>query len=214
MKLLSINTGVARELEYHGRTVTTGIFKSPVAGPVMIRGEQVDGDVQADRRVHGGADKAVYAYPFEHYAYWADRLDRKSFDYGHFGENLTLSGGTESALYIGDTLRIGDTRLQVAQPRSPCFKLDLRMGIDGFMNEFIASGRVGFYLRVLRPGSITTGSEIELEPGAQRTLTVAEVFALRFAAEIDLDRLRQACELATLADSWREALRARMAKQS
>ena len=210
MKLLSINTGQKREIEYNGRHISTGIFKTPVNGPISLHHDNIEGDVQADRRTHGGTDKAVYAYPYEHYAYWADRLGQDSFDFGRFGENLTIAGLTEDSVFIGDTLHIGNTVLQVAQPRSPCFKLDLCMGLDGFMKDFIDSGRAGFYLRVLEPGLISVNSEIELVRSGRSSVTIAEAFALRFASEVNPDRLRLACELPALADSWRAKLEHRL----
>jgi Uncharacterized protein conserved in bacteria len=128
MKLLSVNVSQLTTVAYRGRSVMTGIFKTPVAGRVMVRRTNLDGDRQADLSVHGGADKAVYVYPSEHYATWAHELSRSDLAYGQFGENLTIEGMLEETVHIGDTFRVGGALLEVTQPRVPCYKLGLKMG--------------------------------------------------------------------------------------
>ncbi len=139
----------------------TGIYKAPVEGPVMVRRLNLDGDVQADLRVHGGIDKAVYLYPSEHYESWRAELQR-DLPYGNFGENLTIRGLTEDVVRIDDVLSVGEVLLQVTQPRVPCFKLGIKMADQRFLRRFLESGRSGFYCKVLREGLIEAEQEISL----------------------------------------------------
>ena len=160
MKLISVNVSLAKEVPYLEGTIKTGIFKEPVRGRVMVRRLNIDGDDQADRRVHGvGFDMAVYVYPFEHYAFWAKELGRDGFPYGQFGENLTVEGLNEDTVRIGDTFRVGGTLLQVSQPRVPCYKFALRMeeGPD-FPARFQETGRMGFYCRCLKRVRLALGT--------------------------------------------------------
>jgi MOSC domain-containing protein YiiM len=149
MKLISVNVASPQTVMYQGKSVTTGIFKKPVSGRVMLRILNLDGDQQADRKVHGGVDMAVYVYPIEHYGYWQTELARTALPHGQFGENLTIEGSTEDHARVGDVVSVGEALLQVTQPRIPCYKLVMRMqaGSD-FAARFLKSGRVGFYLRV------------------------------------------------------------------
>ena len=160
MKLLSVNASMPKEVPHRGGTVSTGIFKEPVGGRVMLRSLNLEGDGQADRNVHGGINKAVYAYPNEHYEYWSRELGRTDFTFGQFGENFTVSGMLEDAVRIGDVFRIGSALVEVTQPRAPCFKLGIVMGDQRFIKTFEKSGKTGFYFRVLREGIIHVGDEI------------------------------------------------------
>jgi len=162
MKVVSVNVGLPREVVWKGMTVQTAIFKEPVAGAVAIRDLNLVGDEQADLTVHGGADKAVYAYPAEHYEFWRRELPDLTFSWGQFGENLTTEGLMEDTLHIGDRLRVGSATLMVTQPRMPCYKLALRFGRDDMIKLFLASGRSGFYFSVIEPGSVAASSEIEV----------------------------------------------------
>ena len=211
MKLLSVNTGLPREVIHHGRPVTTGIYKKPAAGAVWLAHLNLEGDGQADLRVHGGADKAVYAYPFEHYAFWAAETGRDDFAYGQFGENFTIMGLLEDVACIGDVFQIGGARLQVSQPRTPCFKLGLRMGDDGFPLRFIAANRTGFYLRVLAEGRIAAGDAIAWIERAADSMSVRDVFRLRHVGGTREDYAR-AARLPGLAASWRIAFEKRLAE--
>ena len=211
MKLLSVNTGLPREVIHHGRPVTTGIYKKPAAGAVWLAHLNLEGDGQADLRVHGGADKAVYAYPFEHYAFWAAETGRDDFAYGQFGENFTIMGLLEDVACIGDVFQIGGARLQVSQPRTPCFKLGLRMGDDGFPLRFIAANRTGFYLRVLAEGRVAAGDAIEWIERAADSMSVRDVFRLRHVGGTREDYAR-AARLPGLAASWRIAFEKRLAE--
>jgi MOSC domain-containing protein YiiM len=212
LKLVSVNVGVPRSVEYCGRRVTTGIFKQPVTGRVWVGRENLAGDVQADRRVHGGSDKAVYAYPVEHYAYWGEELGRAGFGYGQFGENFTVEGLLEEAVCIGDTFRVGEALVQVSQPRTPCFKLDLKMGIEKFRERFRKSLRTGFYLSVLEEGLVMAGDVIESVERAPNRMSVRDIFTLRHIEGADQTSLAAASKLPGLSASWRAAFEKRMAQ--
>jgi MOSC domain-containing protein YiiM len=210
MKIVSINVGRPREVEWHGRTVSTSILKTPVAGPVAVRKLNLDGDAQADLSVHGGADKAVYAYPSEHYAYWRAELPGVELPWGVFGENLTTEGLSENTVRIGDRLRIGSAEFVVTQPRVPCFKLALRFGRVDVVKLFQRSGRSGFYLAVLQEGTIAAGDGIDVVAAEGPGVTVAEIVRLYASNEAEQDLLRRASGLAALPESWREYFRTRL----
>jgi MOSC domain-containing protein YiiM len=172
--LLSVNVGATRTVEWRGRSVTSGIWKEPVDGPVTVAGVNLAGDDQADRRVHGGPDKAVYAYAVEDYEWWASELG--ALAPGTFGENLTTCGIDLTGSFIGDTWRVGTAVLVVSQPRFPCFKLGMRMGDDNFPGRFEAAGRPGCYLRIRAAGEIAAGDEIDVEPAAKPAIRIGSLF--------------------------------------
>jgi MOSC domain-containing protein YiiM len=155
----SVNVGAIRRVEHRGRQVSTGIWKEPVVGPVAVRGVNLEGDDQADRRFHGGPDKAVYAYAVEDYAWWASELGH-ALALGAFGENLTVEGVDLTAAVVGERWLVGTCVLEVRQPRTPCWKLGLRMGDDRFPARFLAAGRPGAYLRIAREGELGAGDEL------------------------------------------------------
>ena len=204
MKLLSVNVSRVKEVPYQGKTVTTGIFKEPLADRVMVRRLNIDGDEQGDRRVHGGFDMAVYAYPIEHYAYWQEELGRDSFPHGQFGENLTVQGLIEGRVRVGDVYRIGGALLQVTQPRIPCYKLAIRMGEGAeFPARFQQSGRPGFYLRVLEEGEIGAGDEIELIDHDEDSVTIAEFIRVYLHEAHDPQSLKRVLASRDLGEAWR-----------
>jgi MOSC domain-containing protein YiiM len=209
MTLISINVGLPREIIHGGREVTTGIFKTPVAGPVWLGRLNLVGDGQADLRVHGGADKAVYVYPFEHYGFWAGELGRHDFSHGQFGENFTTEGLLEDEVSIGDVFRMGVARVQVTQPRSPCYKLGIRMGDENFPARFAAANRTGFYLRVLEEGMVKAGDAIDRIERAAGSMTVRDVFRLRHVGGTRAE-YEHAARLPGLASSWRAAFEKRL----
>src|SRR5579864_2721456 len=178
MKIVSVNVGMPREVFWKGMTVRTGIFKEPVDGPVMIAKLNLTGDQQADLTVHGGAEKAVYGYPAEHYEYWRQVLPEVSFSWGKFGENLTTEGLREDALCIGDRLRIGSAVLMVTQPRMPCYKLALRFDRNDMIKRFLISGRSGFYFSVIEPGEVSVGSKVEILSKDPHRVTVVDIVRL------------------------------------
>lgn len=173
-RIVSVNVGRPQETEYRGRMIQTGIFKKPVSGPVRIGHLNLEGDEQADLRLHGGPDKAVYIYPAAHYALWSEEL-RRPLPYGQFGENLTVEGVLESSVRVGDVFQAGTALLQVTQPRFPCYKLGIRMGDLRFIRRFLFSGRTGFYTRVLREGQVATGNALTLVRSDPGEPTIAEV---------------------------------------
>ena len=193
MKLLSVNLSVPKEITYAGKTVTTGIFKKPTSERVMLRTLNLDGDGQADLWGHGGAFRAVYVYSKENYGFWERELERDDFTYGQFGENFTVEGMLDDQIHVGDTFRVGGALVEVSQPRIPCYKLAIKMGIDGFQNRFMQSGRVGFYFRVLEEGEVGSGDEIELVGRDPRRMTIREVNDLLFFDKKNLDGTREAC---------------------
>lgn len=197
--VLSVNVGQPREIEWHGRTVTTAIWKDPVAGPVRVDGVNLRGDDQADRRVHGGPDKAVYAYASEDYRWWSTR--RPGLGPGTFGDNLTTEGIDLASSSIGDRWTIGSTVLEVAQPRTPCFKLSIRMGEDGFTEEFRTAGRPGLYLRIVVPGTVSAGDLIEVLPARQPATSIAELSS----RALDDAALRRVADDMRIPVGWRES---------
>src|SRR5713226_4461265 len=162
MRVVSVNVGLPREVMWKGKRVTTGIFKEPVEGRVMMRTLNLDGDLQADLTVHGGPNKAAYVYPSEHYDYWRGELDDKTLPWGMFGENLTTEGLLEDAVNIGDRFRIGSAEVMVTEPRMPCYKLGVKFGRDDIIKRFSRSACTGFYFAVLREGEVGAGDAIEL----------------------------------------------------
>lgn len=176
MKLVSVNVGLPREVEWQGHRVLTSIFKQPVSGSVRAERLNLDGDRQSDLTVHGGADKAVYVYPSEHYPFWQEQLGGAALPPGAFGENFTTEGLLEETLRIGDRLRIGSAEFAVTQPRMPCFKLGIRFGRADMVRRLLRSGRTGFYLAVTRPGEVAAGDEIALLAASEAAMTVAAMF--------------------------------------
>jgi MOSC domain-containing protein YiiM len=191
-------------IQYGGKTIQTGIFKVPVSGTVMLREKNIDGDGQGDLRVHGGTYKAIYGYPFEHYTHWQQELQRDDLTYGQFGENLTLEGLLEEAVHIGDVFQIGSAvKLQITQPRVPCFKLAYKMGLPEFPKQFLESRRVGFYFRVLEKGEITAGDTIARIDMASEPMSVTEIVNLRYFDRDNHEEIARARKLPALSPSWK-----------
>ena len=176
MRLISVNVGLPKTVTLMRRTVRTAFFKEPVSGAIPVSNLGLQGDGQADPKYHGGPGKAVYLYPFEHYAYWSAVLGRADLSPGAFGENFTTEGLLETETRIGDVLAIGSAKLSVTQPRTPCAKLGLRMGSMPFVRVFAAAGRPGFYLSVVEEGSVEPGDAITRIATDPKSPTVAEVF--------------------------------------
>ncbi len=212
MKLRAVNVSGLTQVLHQGELVQTGIFKRSVAGPVAVGAIQMAGDRQADLFNHGGADKAVYGYPWEHYAHWAAMLGRDDFEPGQFGENLTTEGLFESQLSIGDRLRVGTTLLEVSQPRVPCFKLNIRMKSPAFSKAFLKSGLVGFYFRVLEPGQVEADDAIVVEPTQYERVTIAEAVQIRFFDHLNVAAIERILRNPSLAAVWRKDFEALLAK--
>jgi MOSC domain-containing protein YiiM len=214
MEILSINVGQPKERRWKGRAVTTAIFKEPVAGRVMLRTHNLDGDRQADLRVHGGPTKAVYAYPGEHYDFWRRELPGVELIWGRFGENLTTLGLDETTVHIGDRLGIGGVELIVTQPRLPCFKLGLRFGRDDIIERFLNSRRSGFYLAVLSEGEIGPCDAIEIRARDPRGVSITDVVSLYVEREGDAELLRRAIAVEALPESWKQRFQQKLEKGS
>ena len=178
MKIISVNVAQIEEITYRGKQVKTGIFKIPVMNAVRVTKSGLESDVQVDKAVHGGSDKAVYAYPIEHYAAWRTVLGPgvlERFGYGAFGENLTIEGLLEHELRVGDELKIGSANFMVQAPRIACFKLASKLGIGDMPRRFGEAGRSGFYLRVIEEGEVKTGDEIVITSRADDAISVADL---------------------------------------
>ena len=212
MKLLSINVGWPQEIDWRGEIARTSIFKAPVAGRVRVTMLNVQGDRQSDLSVHGGSDKAVYAYPSEHYAFWRTELPGTELPLGVFGENFTTEGLLERNVHIGDRLRAGSAEFIVTQPRMPCFKLGIRFGRPDMVKRFQRSGRPGFYLAVLREGDVAPGGSIDFIARDTHGITVADIATLYMADVTNQDLLRRASDLSALPQAWREYFRKRLWK--
>ena len=208
--MLSVNVGLPREVMWRGKPVTTGIYKAPVTGRVPIRALNLDGDRQADLRVHGGPDKAVYAYPSEFYELWSRERPELDFGPGTFGENLTTEGLLDGDVSVGDRFRVGTAELVVTQPRLPCFKLGIKMGRDEFVLEFLERGLYGFYLAVVREGQVEAGDPIVELQRDPRGVRVSEVARLYARDRDDMKGMRRAAELDVLPESWRDYFRKRV----
>ena len=180
MKILSVCVGLPKIVEYHGEPVSTAIFKEAVAGKVRVGEVNLEGDRQADLRVHGGYSKAVYIYPSEHYEFWKKELPEMDLPFGVFGENLTTEGLLESEVFIGDKLKIGTAEFIVTEPRQPCFKLGIKFGRTDIIKRFAQSGRSGFYLAIEKTGELETGDEIEFLTREQSEISIANVVRKKF----------------------------------
>jgi len=215
MKLVSVNTGLPRAVMWHGRTVTTGIFKQPVEGRVALRSLNLDGDRQADLSVHGGEYKAVYCYPIAHYDYWKKELPGRELPMGMFGENFTTDGLVEDSVHLGDRFSVGSAEVVVTQPRLPCYKLGIRFQSDDMVRRFLASGRTGFYLAVTREGEVGGGDEIQVISRDDNAVPVSEITRLYIAKRYnddDVRSVRRALRVAALPESWKEYFRERLGK--
>jgi len=206
MKVVSVNVGLPREVEWKGITVSTGIFKEPVAGPVMVRRDNLDGDRQADLTVHGGPNKAVYGYASEHYPYWRKQYPQMELPWGVFGENLTTEGVSEDSLHIGDTVRVGSAVLRVVQPRQPCYKLQIRFGRDDIIQRFLVSGRSGFYFSIVEEGEVEAGSAIEVLSRDENQVTIADINRLYLGVEANPELLQRALRVPVLPEGLRGSL--------
>jgi MOSC domain-containing protein YiiM len=204
MKVLSVNVGTPREVEWRSDLVETAIYKAPVSEPVIVRRLNLDGDRQADLSVHGGPEKAVYVYPSEHYDDWRAELPGEPLPWGTFGENLTTKGLLEPAVRIGDVLKIGTSEFVVTQPRIPCFKLNVRFQKPDMVKRFLRAGRSGFYLSVSREGWLQAGDPIELLPAHGNPIGVSDLFTLYTARRDDQQLLQRAIDTPALPEAWRD----------
>ena len=213
MKIISVNVGLPRLALRNDEPVSTGIFKEPVAGRVMMRTLNLDGDRQADLSVHGGPQKAVYVYPSEHYDFWKQELPDMDLSWGIFGENLTTTGLLETEINIGDKFRVGTGEVMVIQPRMPCYKLGIRFGRADIIKRFLNSERSGFYLSVLKEGEVGAGDEFQLLEKNTSGVRVVDVTRLYSSEKHNADLLRRAIATEALPESWREYFQKRIERR-
>jgi MOSC domain-containing protein YiiM len=208
MKILSVNVGLPRDVLFRGEVITTGIFKEPVQGRVRLLKLNLDGDKQADLTVHGGPDKAIYAYPSEHYEYWRHQFPSTTLSYGMFGENLTTEGLMEDMVNIGDQFQIGNSAKVIAtQPRMPCYKLGVKFGRMDIIKRFLASGRPGIYFKVLREGEIGAADEIQLISKEKNNVTVKDIVRLYVDDRKDIGTMQRAVRIEALPEGWKDHFR-------
>ena len=207
-RLLSVNAGLPRDIEWKGRTVHTGIWKEPVPGRCRIGRLNLDGDGQGDLAGHGGEQRAVFVYQIESYRYWQEHLKRTGFVYGQFGENFTIEGMPDDGVCIGDRYQIGSAVFEVTQPRVTCYRVGIRMDEPRMAALLTSSGRPGFYFRVLQEGDVGAGDEIVKVGEAKGPMTVAEINALLYSPNHPPDRLEQALRIEALSPGWRGSFEA------
>jgi MOSC domain-containing protein YiiM len=211
VKIVSLNVGSPRPVEWRGRRIMSGIYKAPIEGRVPLRRLNLEGDRQADLSVHGGVDKAVYVYPSEHYPFWRRELELAELPWGSFGENLTTAGWWEDEVHIGDRFRVGTAEVVVTQPRMPCFKLAMKFDRDDLVERFLESGRPGFYLAVLEEGEVAAGDAMARIHEDEQRVTVVDLVRLYVdRGGADQDLLRKAVQVEALPESWRDHFRKRL----
>ncbi len=176
MKVISANIGERKVLNYKGKIVETGIFKFPVNQPIFLGKEDVENDAVIDRKYHGGIEQAVYGYSHNHYAYWKELYPNLEWNYGMFGENLTISNLEETEILVGSTYKLGEVLLEVTKPRDPCYKLGIRFGTQEIVKQFWNSTKCGIYFKVLQTGNVAVGDELILVNKAENSPTIAEVY--------------------------------------
>lgn len=209
MRLEHIFVGKPVEADFNGKTIKTGIYKNQVSGEVKVTKTNIEGDQQADLTVHGGIDKAVYAYPMEHYEFWKSERSDLDFAPGVFGENLSISGIDEQVC-VGDTFQIGEVALSVTSPRMPCFKLGIKMNDPSFIKDFMKAEKNGFYLKVVAEGEIRAGLPMEKIASDGHGLTIAEVIQLYTTRKTDRPLLEKAIGSPSLPADWTDYFEVRL----
>lgn len=208
MKIISTNIAKPTSFLWNGKQETTGIYKKPTDHPIYLGKEAVKGDEISNRKVHGGEHKACYLFSRDHYPYWKNLYPEMDWNWGMFGENLTIEGLDETKLYIGDIYKIGTALVQITQPREPCYKLGAKFGTQGILKQFIEHGRPGTYVSVLEEGNVSAGDSVTLVSPYKNKLTTAEFFRLLFAKEKDRGILDLAVQNEALPERKREKLKA------
>ncbi len=214
VRLLSVNVGLPRDIAWKGRTVHTGIWKTPVGGRCRVGRLNLDGDGQGDLAGHGGEQRAIFVYQIESYRYWQDQLKRIDFVYGQFGENFTIEGLPDDAVCIGDRYQIGSALFEITQPRVTCYRVGIRMNEPRMPALLTSSGRPGFYFRVLQEGEVGAGDEIVKVGETKERMTVAEINALLYSPNHPRDRLERALRIAALSPGWRSSFEALLQSQA
>ncbi|OCT16749.1 hypothetical protein A8709_08800 [Paenibacillus pectinilyticus] len=211
MKITSINVGLPQTIQYQGKELTTGIYKTPVSSSLFVSKVQIEGDGQADLNFHGGVDKAICAYPEEHYVYW-EKLRGHELEAGTFGENLTIRGLQEHDICIGDTFAIDEVIVQVSQPRQPCHKLAKRMDWPEAALHVQETGYTGYYFRVLKEGYIAPDSEMRLIARDEKAVTVAFANQIKYHDRFNLEAVKRVAGIEALSDSWKQSFQKRLAE--
>ncbi|OSI67350.1 sulfurase [Bradyrhizobium canariense] len=212
-RLLSVNVGLPRDIAWQGKTVHTGIWKTAVEGPRMVRRLNIDGDGQGDLNGHGGERRAVFVYQMDSYRYWQSHLGRSDFIYGQFGENFSVDGLSDTEVCIGDRYRIGGALFEVTQPRVTCYRLGIRMNEPEMAALVVKHGRPGFYFRVLEEGEVEAGNEIEQVASGPECMSVSEIDALLYKPGHPRDQLERALRIPVLSVGWRRSLEALLTQQ-
>ena len=212
MQVISVNVGQPREVVWKGQTVTTGIFKEAVEGRIAVRSLNLEGDRQADLTVHGGLEKAIYAYPADHYPFWREQFPEMELPWGMFGENLTITGLLEDTVHLGDHFQVGSAKLMVTQPRLPCYKLGIKFGRDDILKRFLWSGMTGFYFAVLEEGEVAAGDSIRLLHRDEHQVKVADIVRLYRQDKYNLDLMRRVVAVEALPEEWRDYFQQRLEK--
>ena len=203
MKILSTNRAAPVAIAWKGSGQTTGIFKRPRAEGIFLTAEGVQGDTVGNPEVHGGRYKACYLFAADTYAYWQELYPGLAWEYGMFGENLSVAGLEEARLTIGSVFRVGEARIRITTPREPCFKLGIRFGDQGIIEQFIAHGRPGTYAEVLEAGWVRPGDELVPEVPVAEAMSVADYFGLLYAGQKDAGLLAEALQWPFLSDKTR-----------
>ncbi|HET9807283.1 MAG TPA: MOSC domain-containing protein [Nitrososphaeraceae archaeon] len=203
MKVISVNVGLPIKVNFGREVVTTGIFKNPIKHRVKLNKLNFEGDKQADLTVHGGIDKAVYAYPSEHYEFWKKEIKDFEYSWGTFGENLTTEGLLENEVNIGDQFKIGSAKVIATQPRMPCYKLGVRFGRMDIVRRFMASERSGIYFKVAQEGEIGVNDKIELIKSDKNRVTIHDIVRLQITDGRNLELMNRAIKTKDLPEGWR-----------
>jgi MOSC domain-containing protein YiiM len=204
---VSVNVGLPQDISWHGKTVRTGVWKSPVAGPSQVRRLNIDGDGQGDLAGHGGENRAVFVYQLDSYEYWQHELGRSDFTYGQFGENFTISGLADDQVCIGDRYQIGTALFEMTQPRVTCYRVGIRMNDPQIPALLVSRHRPGFYFRVLREGTVQAGDQIVKVAAGPEEMTVAEVDGLLYLPGHPRERVQRALRITALSDGWKTSFR-------
>jgi len=212
LKLRSINVSLPVEVEYNNKIVSTGIFKKPIDGPIHISPQGLSNDEQVDLKNHGGEHKAVYAFSAHHYDFWRDKLNQPDLSFGQFGENLTITDLDETMLCIGDQIQIGECILEVTQPRVPCYKLGIALGLTEMPKLFVQHGATGIYFRVLQAGNIDINSQISILFRHPKQLTVHTLFNAYFDKDyLNSNKIMALAEtIPQLSNEWRNKILTRL----
>lgn len=211
MRVKSVNIGEKKSFQWRGKLVETGIFKYPVEDSIELGRHDVVSDSVIDRKYHGGVDKACYIYSADHYSYWKNLYPDLDFDFGMFGENISIEGLNEGEIHLGDQYQIGSAIVEVSQPREPCFKLGARFGTQKILKQFINAPYPGVYLRVLEPGTVKVGDAMTLLKTGYKSTSLKEVYHLFYhSKKEDCEKIRALLKLSDLPSGLRKGLEKRL----